>query len=150
MMDNYLFQPVALLDKIMIVSGVSAQDQQELLAGFRTLVRNLITEQVLDGAADVKEIRADLTAFVNGQIQEDQLITTLQKFSPKIRAGLTPEKRKTIIDLALLSAFLDTINILMETSSEENKEKIELILDQDLAFSKIFQDWKQAAQIASV
>lgn len=139
--DNQLFKPIAFLDKIMITCGMDAEEQQDLLAGFRTLVRSRVAEELIDNLAGNQKIMEILAEFVQQQIDEVSLMQKLQEVYPKTSSKLSLEQVKTMTSLALLSAFLDTVNIIVDTASAENKEKIGEILDQDQAFTNLFESY---------
>lgn len=121
-MTNFLsFEPVKLLDKILIVCKVDVENQGVILAQFRNLVRNRLTSEM---AVTLPE-----TETFNGDVE---------KISQKISGVATPEKARKVLIVVLLSAFLDVVDNLLEAASPEQAEKIDQILDQDQAFSIIY------------
>lgn len=120
------FEPVKLLDKILIVCEIDVENQAVILSQFRNLVRNRLTSEL---AVTLQE-----TEVFNGD---------LEKISQGISQSAAPKKAQKILTVVLLAAFSDVVNNLLEAALPEQAEKINQILDQDKAFSTIYDSWQK-------
>jgi len=150
-MNNFtvIFEPVPLLDKILIAAQIAPDEQEILLAGWRTLVRNRATEQMTHFLKEDGKLLSMLEEPSWDKITPETFAEQLTRFAEEIGQKIPQEKLQAIVAMIFLSSFLDVVNSLLGTVSPEKQEKINEILDQDLAFRTIYTAWQEANETDS-
>lgn len=140
--DNFdqIFSPGAVLMEILGVTQNPPEEKKRIMDHYESLSAQKVVEGMMN-VIEQKKIPIGPLLTNNLKTPEDWSVF-LDQTDKIISDHITVEERMEISDAARLVSFLEILNVLIETGSKEDQEKIRNFLKSNSKFKEIYGYWE--------
>ncbi len=129
------------LNTILIKIATPEEEIEKTLESYKRLAAKRITKVLLEKLENNPSLK-DLILSLNEDTDAASISNDIKRLFEYCETNLSPDDKALVYYGSMISSFLDVLQTVIDTSTQEDKVKIAKTLSEDETFNQLYQEWK--------
>ncbi len=129
------------LNTILIKIATPEEEIEKTLESYKRLAAKRITKALLEKLENNPSLK-DLILSLNEDTDAASISNDIKRLFEYCETNLSPDDKALVYYGSMISSFLDVLQTVIDTSTQEDKVKIAKTLSEDETFNQLYQEWK--------